>query len=106
MGRIMAAHLSLTATLAQFGSFLLETIGIEENVYTVQEARASAKRGSSAWAECCALWREKCALAPDDQVFSGILDVERMSRVRFVAFFCCRPSGTPVPAGSSIKRSE
>ena len=36
VGRIMAAHLSLTATLLQFSSFLLETIGIEENVYTVQ----------------------------------------------------------------------
>ena len=46
VGRIMAAHLSLTATLAQFSSFLLETIGIEENVYTVQEARASANSGS------------------------------------------------------------
>ena len=63
VGRIMAAHLSLTATLLQFSSFLLETIGIEENVYTVQEARASANSGSSAWAECCASWREHCALA-------------------------------------------
>ena len=54
--------LSLSLSHPEFSQFLHEFLGIEKNIFTVVEARRSAKQAGSHWQETCESWGESCPI--------------------------------------------